>query len=267
MSSGNQPAAPWLADAVAGALHAVHRGAVVVGADRIVAFGNDGYSVEAVADAAQRVWHWLAWRGWTPSDVSVCADRYTWAIAATPDCGVARAARLADRAVWRAWERSPDASRTARGAGRFQRVLARRELDAIGGGFTDEKLAVPLNGRAGPVRGNLLVNDILLMKVAGGEDVFVALGGVPFPAKMLPLDAPDGLMVAPPPGVEVVDGIEVAVATEDIGDPRHEGGGTATAFVPRGGSIVVKHFGERHEATGRRVVVPVDPLTGEPLPE
>jgi hypothetical protein len=245
------------ADRISDHLSPIHRGAIQIGPNKLAIFGNDGHSAPGVAEIAQKMFHWLAFKGWNPLPVEVCADSNTWVIVATPNGDIQKARRRADMTVWKVWNGTPNQGRTARHAGGYQFGLAQLEIAAIGGGYTDDTLETPLAGKGGPVRGDILANGLMLDRSASGEDVYILLGGVPFPAKILQSDLPnEGGFV-----------MEVAVLTEDVGDPRSDGEGTATAFLPAGHAVVVRHFGEIHETTGNRILIPVHIQTGERLPD
>ncbi len=95
---------------------------------------------------------------------------------------------------------------------------------------------------------------------AGAEEVLIVLGGVPFTARVLPTHG------------EPVSGVkssEPLVVTEEVGRPsgdaRADSGarGTALVYLPVGSLIVGRDSGERHEATGRRLLIPLT-QNGEP---
>src|SRR5206468_837282 len=96
--------------------------------------------------------------------------------------------------------------------------------------------------------------------------VHVVLGGIPYPAKILPDDVilplPDSL--ADTPFAHLADR-ETAVVTENVGDPRSDpwDHGLATGYIAQGTPIPVKFSGDYHPSTGLRCLVPVDPTTGE----
>ncbi len=247
-----------LADRISDTLGPIHRGAIWIGPGKLAVFGNDGYGSgdgRAVREA-ERMRAWLTYKGWNPSDTQASSeDGYTWVIVA--EChGVRKGREVADARLWRVWR----AVNGPAPADNFQRAAAAREIDGIGGGYTDATLATPLKGKGGRVRGSSLVGDMMLAQSEGNEDVHLLLGGIPYPARAIAMSSGPG---AVPIGVK----LEAVVLTESVGDPRSESGNPADAYLPAGQVVVVRDFGERHPTTGRRVVVPVHPGTGEALPD
>jgi hypothetical protein len=56
---------------------------------------------------------------------------------------------------------------------------------------------------------------------------------------------------------------EHVVLTEDVGDPRFLSNRIGETYIPKGQLLTVRHYGETHPTTGRRVLVPINPGTGE----
>jgi hypothetical protein len=246
-----------LADRISDQLSPIHRGAIRIGRTMIAAFGNDGYAADkGVRQTAAVVARWMRNRGWWVSEIGTSDDGHTWAVVAVQNDGrldndvfVQVWQMRAHHIVWKAWQRVKDV------AGGYQRELADRELDTIGGGYTDATLSTAFRGKGARIRGDRLTGDLMIVSAEGNEDVHIVLGGVPYPAKILTIP------VAPPP-----DGCEVAILLEDIGDPRLTSADPATAFFSRGLPIVVRDSGEQHPSTGRRMLVPVEWHPHNPIP-
>jgi hypothetical protein len=252
------------ADAIQEKLFPIHRGVIRV-ADGFVLFGNDGYTAPGVQGVVSELLRRLRDEVPYPAqELIVSADGYTWAVILAPD--YAEGDRLVEEGraelmdlLWEVWASTPNEGRTAPEAGGWQRATAEAELAVIGGGFADVGMQQLLRGRGGLVRDNLVVNQLMLSMAALGEDCHLVLGGIPYSAKL----TADRVRVV---GIER-EAVVMVIATEDVGDPRSESTGTATAFVPKGALIPAVDSGERHPTTGLRCFVPTDPTTGAPLPD
>ena len=92
-----------------------------------------------------------------------------------------------------------------------------------------------------------------LIDRGGGEDVYVQLGGIPYPAKTMVVQ----------PGEELAPLVEMAALLQDVGDPDEITSDEATTFFGAGSMFPCRWLGDRHPTDGRRVMRPASAETGD----